>query len=179
MKKFIILFLFITSISFSQEIENPWQSIKDAVNMGLESLEITDENIQNLEIQINNLTAENSEQEELLRQSQILLTSLKESLKESQDNLNKASDDILSINETNQQIISLSESILKDNERYLKQIKLSPYITFGSIGLSFAGGGLITYGILKENNTALITGATVTGGIILIYSLGHYLFQWF
>jgi ABC-type transporter Mla subunit MlaD len=178
MKKIFLIFI-TASFIYGQEIEDPWQSIKNAVNMGLESLEVTDENIQNLEIQINNLTAENEEQENLLRQSQALLSSLKESLKETQENLNKASDDILAINDTNQQIISLSESILKDNERYLRQIKISPYITFGSIGLSLAGGGLMTYGVIRENNTALITGASITGGIILIYSLGHYLLQWF
>jgi hypothetical protein len=97
---------------------------------------------------------------------------------ETQQGLEKASEDIIAIDETNQQIISLADSILKDNERYIRQLKLSPYATFGSVGLSFAGGGLITYGIIKDNNNALITGASITGGVILIYSLGHYAFGW-
>jgi hypothetical protein len=111
-------------------------------------------------------------------QSQELLTSLKNSLQETQSNLNKAGEDILAINDTNQQIISLSESILRDNERLLRQQKLSPYVTIGGITLSAGGGSLMTYGLLNDNSTALYTGAALIGIPILVYSVGHWLFQW-
>lgn len=158
--------------------KNPWDSLREWIDYGKQGLQESSESLETLEQQLNLLKVETSEQKSLLMQSQELLTSLKNSLQETQSNLNKAGEDILAINDTNQQIISLSESILRDNERLLRQQKLSPYVTIGGITLSAGGGSLMTYGLLNDNSTALYTGAALIGIPILVYSVGHWLFQW-
>jgi hypothetical protein len=174
LKKLFILLVFIPYISFAQTKDDLWTQFERQIEIVAEGIDQSTEAIENLENNIFSLTAENEEQRILVREAQELIANLKQKNEEAASN-------ILAMNEINIQIANEALEVLKDNERMLRQQKLAGPIAFGTIGLSFGGGFLMANGLNNLDNggtNQIIAGASIAGGTILIYSLGHYLFSW-
>jgi predicted RNase H-like nuclease (RuvC/YqgF family) len=179
MKKLIFLFLLIPFLSFAQEID-PWDQLENFVNQGLEALDQSDENLQQIQEKIDSLTANNKEQELLLLRSQEIVDNLKKSLEESQANLDKAGTDIIEIDDINQRIADLALEISKENERLLKQRKLAPFASLGGISLGVGSAIMMMDGIQKGPDGIHQTtiGAALIGIDIAVWSLGYWVFSW-
>jgi hypothetical protein len=154
---------------------NPWSSLRNWINEGMQGLNESAESLTMLENQLAELQAENNEQELLLRQSQELLTSLKQNLAEAQNSVDIAIDRMQDA-ESYALFIDRQNELLKlDVQRFKK----SALIGFSFGGVSFGvGSPLIIAGIQSDNKTMLWTGIGVIGFGSIVWATGHYLFNW-
>ena len=157
------------------EQSNPWESLRNWIDEGLRGLDESTESLMMLENQLSELRAETREQESLLRQSQELLTSLRQSLDDALRAIDVAVDRMEDA-EAYAWWIDARNELLRQQAQKARR---SAGIGFTVGGVSFgAGVPLVVEGLRQDNKTMTLAGAGVAVIPGVIWALGHWAFGW-
>lgn len=159
-------------------LSNPnsmFQDLRTLIDSGMRGLEESNSALTELEQQLGTLKAETQEQRRLLEDSRNLVTSLKRSLAEALASVDVAVDRMTDAEDYALYIDAQNVLLKQQSEKYRKSA-LSGFL-FG--GVSFGVGvPLMVEGARTDNRTMALSGAVTAGAGVLIWSAGHFIFQW-
>jgi len=157
------------------DLNNPWQSLRELIDSGMQGLQESSEALTQLELQLNTLKAETQEQRRLLEESKSLVLSLKQSLEDAQNSVDIAIDRMQDAENYALYVEAQNIFFKQQAEKYRK----SALVGFSFGGVSFGVGvPLMVEGIRSDNRTMLWSGVGIIGVGSLVWVAGHYIFQW-